>query len=68
MYRRITDTKTNQLKIYKKDDDAVDAFRYAMMADHKARVPMVSKVRKLGLTRQSVNVKEWTPANPVVGY
>lgn len=67
LYRRVIDKKTHRAAILKRDDDAIDPLRYAIMAHESARVPYRRRPKPWEVV-QKVNVKEWKPFNPVVGY
>lgn len=68
LYRRVIDKKTNRSTILKRDDDAIDPFRYALMAADNARVPNVIKPKHVEQITQKVKFNEWRPADPRYGY
>jgi phage terminase large subunit-like protein len=63
LYRTKESTDGGTSKIYKLDDDCVDAVRYAFMAKDKATIP--------GHARREEpipEVEEWKPSDPRTGY
>lgn len=67
MYRRVVEKKTNRAVILKRNDDAIDPLRYALMANETARVPNRRKPQPWEVT-QKVNLVQWKPFNAKVGY
>lgn len=61
LYRTSRNTKTGEVKVVKKDQDCVDAFRYAVMWLESNRVPGVTKLKPMP------KVIQWEPFDKRIG-
>lgn len=67
LYRRVVDKKTNRAIIHKKNQDCIDALRYAIMAHEYARVPYRRAPKPHELVPK-VEIKQWKPFDLRMGY
>lgn len=67
LYRRVIDKKSYRAVILRRDNDCIDGLRYGLMAHESSRIPMKKKPKPWEVV-QKVNIKQWKPLNPRIGY